>query len=238
MQLDQRKDVAVAAKFFLQDGEQNSNKSISQLLEVSKQSNHLEYAYYEIRKEVSILSKLCHKNLNKLCGVLTKPFMCLMSELAPKNSLRTILKQYKECSLTLEPCTLKITALQVCNCTLIYVHACAKYIVVYFFTQIAEGLDCLHSNQIAHLDMKSPNILIWQFPSPHDSLQVRMKEAAHVLVKIADYGTSQGSASLTLMVKDPPVGTPGYIPPEVFHKVGQVISSEKVILWKLGDSED
>ena len=83
-------------------------------------------------------------------------------------------------------------------------------------------------NQVVHLDMKSPNVLIWQFPSPRDKRQIRIHQSGEVLIKIADYGISQVSTGLTLRVDNSPVGTPGFMAPELFDRAGQVISSEKV----------
>ena len=51
-------------------------------------------SYQMIRKEVSFLSSLHHKNLTQLCGVCTNPFMLLM-ELAPLGSLRSIISDYE-----------------------------------------------------------------------------------------------------------------------------------------------
>ena len=94
--------------------------------------------------------------------------------------------------------------------------------------QIAKGLEYLHQHQVVHLDMKSPNVLVWYFPSPHDSRSMRVRQAGNVWIKIADYGISQVSTGLTLRVGNSPVGTPGFMAPELFDKVGQEISSEKV----------
>ena len=87
--------------------------SIAELLERSKQPRHILYAYKEIRQEVAFLSTLDHPNLTELCGVRTHPHMCLLLELAPKGSLRTMLKDYKECNRVLQPLTLKATTMQV-----------------------------------------------------------------------------------------------------------------------------
>ena len=98
--------------------------------------------------------------------------------------------------------------------------------------QIAQGLEYLHSHQVVHLDMKSPNVLIWHFPSPRDNRQVRIRQAGNVLIKIADYGISEVSTTgLTLRVDNKPVGTPGFMSPELFDRAGQVISSEKVHVY-------
>ena len=94
--------------------------------------------------------------------------------------------------------------------------------------QIAQGLEYLHSHQVVHLDMKSPNVLIWHFPSPHDTRPVRIRQSGNVWIKIADYGISQVSTGLTLRVGNSPTGTPGYMAPELFDRAGQVVSSEKV----------
>ena len=67
----------------------------------------------EIRQEVAFLSALDHPHLTQLCGVRTTPHMCLMLELAPLGSLRSMLKEYQNNNLVLEPLTLKTTTLQV-----------------------------------------------------------------------------------------------------------------------------
>ena len=96
--------------------------------------------------------------------------------------------------------------------------------------QIAKGLEYLHQHQVVHLDVKSPNILVWYFPSAHDSRSMRVRQAGNVWIKIADYGISQVSTGLTLRVGTSPVGTPGFMAPELFDKIGQEISAEKVQL--------
>ena len=99
---------------------------------------------------------------------------------------------------------------------------------VHFSSQIAQGLEYLHLHQVVHMDMKSPNVLIWHFPSPQDSRETRVEQARNVLIKIADYGISQVSTALTMRVPNNPIGTPGFMAPELFDKAGLVISSEKV----------
>ena len=95
-------------------------------------------------------------------------------------------------------------------------------------SKIATGLEYLHRHQVVHLDMKSPNVLVWHFPSPNDNRSVRLRQAGNVWIKIADYGISQVSTGLTLRVRNTPAGTPGFMAPEMFDKAGQEISAEKV----------
>ena len=55
-----------------------------------------------------------------------------------------------------------------------------------------------------------------------------MRQAGNVLIKIADYGISQVSTERMLRVDNSPIGTPGFMAPELFDKAGQLVSSEKV----------
>ena len=60
------------------------------------------------------------------------------------------------------------------------------------------------------------------------SRQDRLEHATEVLVKIADYGTSRIS-TLHGIKSTNPIGTPGYMAPELFSHQGQEISPDKVI---------
>ena len=93
--------------------------------------------------------------------------------------------------------------------------------------QIASGLDYLHQREIVHLDIKSTNILVWKFPRKFSSRQDRLEHATEVLVKIADYGTSQ-TFTLHGIRANNSVGTPGYMAPELFSHKGQQIFPDKV----------
>ena len=76
--------------------------------------------------------------------------------------------------------------------------------------------------------MKSPNVLVWHFPSPQkDGNRLEQtKLAGNVWLKVADYGISQVATASTMKLLGA-VGTPGYMAPELFH-TGQQVSSEKV----------
>ena len=102
------------------------------------------------------------------------------------------------------------------------------FLLLFFPTKIAKGLEYLHSHQIVHLDMKSQNVLVWEFPSPEGTPASRAKQAGYVWIKIADYGISQVSSRLKFKVGFPPPGTPGYMAPELYDSCGQEISADKV----------
>ena len=55
-----------------------------------------------------------------------------------------------------------------------------------------------------------------------------MINAGNVWLKLADYGISQVSTGFVMRVRSSPVGTPGYMAPELFDQLGQQVSSEKV----------
>ena len=106
---------SVAVKVFLHElGDLADNSTVGELLEMSKEPRHLNFAYREIRQEVAFLSTLSHPHLTELVGVRTHPYMCLLLELAPKKSLRNLIKEYRDEGIVLEPLTLKNTVMQVC----------------------------------------------------------------------------------------------------------------------------
>ncbi len=83
---------------------------------------------------------------------------------------------------------------------------------------------------MVHLDIKSHNVLLWYFPSPHEDRQERINQS--VLLKITDYGISQVSSKQAIRVDISTAlsGTSGYMAPELF-KIGKTISAEKVSIY-------
>ena len=78
--------------------------------------------------------------------------------------------------------------------------------------------------------MKSPNVLVWAFPSVHLLREERIESAGNVWLKLADYGISRkATSSLMMRITTNPIGTPGYMAPELFERVGQEIFAAKVL---------
>ena len=119
--LQENDKIPVAVKVLLPDADSKLKQSTLEQVLKSASSDHLmPQSYHDVRQEVSILSKLHHDNLAKLCGVRitpiipgTTPMICLLLELASKSSLRDVLKKYKAANVLMEPSTLTVTIRQV-----------------------------------------------------------------------------------------------------------------------------
>ena len=142
-------------------------------------------SYQELRKELSPMVHLKHRNLALLLGVTINPLQMIMG-LARKGSLLNMINRYaaKE--------------------TFFHPFVAAKSIL-----QIASGLNYLHSHNLVHLDLKAANVLVWDFPEPDEQ-----KKESLVHLKLADYGTVLHCDTLGVRMSSL-VGTPGYIAPEV-----------------------
>ena len=111
----------VAIKVLLPEADSKlEDTTLDQVLQTASDDNLIPQSYHDVRQEVSILSRLHHDNLAKLCGVHitpiisgTTPMICLLLELAQESNLREVLKRYKAAKLLLEPVTLKATICQV-----------------------------------------------------------------------------------------------------------------------------
>jgi serine/threonine protein kinase len=99
--------------------------------------------------------------------------------------------------------------------------------------QIASGLQYLHDNNIAHLDLKSGNVLVWKFPSPNVSYRERVRIAGEVAIKLADYGISKISTYYGARLKGFR-GTPGYAAPELVQCKGQEVDVRKGDVFSFG----
>ena len=116
-----REKEPVAIKVLLPEADRKLvDSTLKEVLQSASSDHLIPQSYHDVRQEVSILSKLHHDNLTKLCGVRTTPIItgttsmiCLMLELASKRSLRDVLKRYRNGKRLLEPATLKATICQV-----------------------------------------------------------------------------------------------------------------------------
>jgi serine/threonine protein kinase len=133
----------------------------------------------DIQKEAALCFQVQHSNIVALLGLtkLENNYMGIVMEWADKGNLRENMKNINEDE--------KINV-SLCIC---------------------EGLDFMHSFQIAHRDLKPENVLLF---------------GDRTLAKISDFGTSK--AIQTMIVGTNMVGTPKYSAPETMLKGVQVIS--------------
>uniref|UniRef100_A0A0N5ARF8 non-specific serine/threonine protein kinase n=1 Tax=Syphacia muris TaxID=451379 RepID=A0A0N5ARF8_9BILA len=86
--------------------------------------------------------------------------------------------------------------------------------VLDYFTQVAVGLEYMHSKNILHRDLKTKNILL---------------NKKRTIVKLSDFGISKELASRSLA--STVIGTPNYLSPEICE--GRYYN-EKSDIWALG----
>ena len=114
-------------------------------------------------------------------------------------------------------------------------YTCVVLSVYLFSIQVASGLAYLHDHNIVYYDLKSPNVLVFQYPSAQDSLQASQIQDNQqemvaiknwpVLVKIADMGISRRLTPGGVMGFK---GSPGFMAPEILKYVGTEAVTEKV----------
>jgi serine/threonine protein kinase len=168
-------------------------------------------SYIEVRAEVSLLHKLQHPHVIDFIGVVLQP-LCFVLEWAPGGSLHSVLTKYRKLDARVGPHTLQQAAVQV-----------------------ARGLSYLHYHKVVYYDLKSPNVLVFQFPSAQESLQQATQqfssEGGPVYLKIADLGISRiMSPGGTMGFK----GSPGFMAPEILKYVGMEAVTEKVDIYSFG----
>lgn len=89
-----------------------------------------------------------------------------------------------------------------------------EHIVLNYFTQVAIGLEYMHSKQILHRDLKTQNILL---------------NRKRTIVKLSDFGISKELSTRSLA--STLIGTPNYLSPEICE--GRAYN-QKSDLWALG----
>lgn len=160
-------------------------------------------AYCTARQELSVLLTLRHPNIVPLLGVCVQP-LALVLDLAPKGALDTTLRHYRRSGGRIGP-------------------YCFQSIVL----QTARALEYLHRKKVIYRDLKSENILVFEFPDPH--IEDHPGNPLHI--KMADYGISRivlpsGSKGFG--------GTEGFMAPEIMKHNGEEEYTEKVDCFSFG----
>ncbi|KAI6646758.1 Leucine-rich repeat serine/threonine-protein kinase 1-like [Oopsacas minuta] len=174
--------------------------------------------YLSMRAELSILESLSHPHIIKVLGLLLNPYSMLV-EWAPLGSLHAIVTSYWENNLSIQP------------------HVLHKVIC-----QVAEGIAYLHKKEIIYYDLKSPNILAFEFPTiqylkgsynKRDDMNMNAlnDEKIVVNVKVADMGISRYSV---LGKSKGFRGTPGFMAPEILKFHGTETCDSKVDIFSMG----
>lgn len=172
-----------------------------QLVCKSVVEKHLKHA----KREVSILSTLSHKRIIKLVEfVQSKGSSFIILEYANRGTLETVISFFIQKN-----------------------RKATNFLLWSVFSQVAEGLEYLHSKSIIHRDIKPSNILI-------NSVDFNREEILNF--KICDFSLSYQLCDE--FTESSIVGTPFYMAPEIVNKIkyntGVDIWGLGVILYELG----
>lgn len=160
-------------------------------------------AYCTARQELNILLTLHHPHIVPFVGLSIRPLAVIL-ELAPFGSLEDIFKGYRRAGM-------RINAF------------CMQKIIL----QVARALEYLHQQRVIYRDLKSENVLVWDFPSPFATRST----SSNVNVKLADYGISR--LALPTGIKGFG-GTIGFLAPEILRHNGDEEYTEKVDCFSFG----
>ncbi|KAL4443668.1 hypothetical protein ABPG75_011405 [Micractinium tetrahymenae] len=140
----------------------------------------------ELRREVDVMRSMNHPNLIKIFEVIEA------------QSKVVLVQEYAEAGPLAQPDQVMAEAL-----------------AQYYFRQIVAGLECLHSQNVVHGDIKPDNVLL----------------SGSGLVKIADFGQAQ-FFNQGADVFEKTLGTPAFMAPEV--RSGNAYHGKPADMWALG----
>ena len=183
----------VALKFLVKHPEQKAENFHHFLSEDKYTDPELLEMHTAILNEMSFCINLKHPNVVELLSVSFSTFFYLIFELAPYGSMKNVIEKYMEREMYI------------------------KYeVILKSLEEICVGLKYLHEKiKIIHMDMKPDNILVWSYPIPDGADGVIKPTKVHL--KIADYGLVYIFSNMGNKLRAP-MGTPGYMAPEVLSK--------------------
>ena len=102
-------------------------------------------------------------------------------------------------------------------------------VVKNIITQILNGLNCLHQNNIVHHDIKPANILL-NYDNEEDLKNLNFMKCKF---KITDFGLSKNKYEIQERII---AGSPLYMEPKLFEKTSDILvtENEKIDIWSIG----
>ena len=208
----------------------NQQAVVKKIKKEDEEDNRQQRLFY---KEAAILNNVNHKNVVKFLGICTKPCALMLEYLcfdfkpfggsATVSSLDQYLSYIDDHDLVLEFPFQTLIA-----------------------TDIAKGLEYLHSNDVVHRDLKPGNILVsnTHYSELRGSQMEEAFKTSPIKCKLTDFGESRSEAAQTATLRHQATanvyrGSPAYMAPEIFSEasnkfVASMNDLQLVDIWALG----